>query len=105
MKKFEIREIYVETKDGKDPFGVFHSLTNQDSELIASYDTLEEARKNFGEHIATVRKQNYRCYSHDCYVIEENDYNEDGEWEAGGDWWEMECKEWEEEEEEEEEND
>jgi len=103
MKKFEIRKLNVETKDGKDPFGVFQNLTNRETELIASYDTLEEARNNFVRYSPSVSKGHYYVtyFLHECYVIEENDYNEDGEWESGGDWWNMESKEWEDEEEEE----
>lgn len=101
MKKFEIRELYIETKDGKDPFGVFLSLTNQETELIASYDTLEEARKNFGEYGATVRKALFGAtyYLHECYAIEESEYNEDGERESSNGWWDVVYEEWEDEEE------
>lgn len=105
VKKFEIRTFSVETKDGKNPFGVFQNLTNQDTELLESFDTLEEAIASFENYGATVRKDHYIVtrYLHDCYVIEENEYDEDGEWVAGGDWWEVLSKEWEEEEDEEEE--
>lgn len=100
MKKFEIRKIEVETKDGKDPFGVFQNLTNRETELIASYDTLEEARKNLVRYTPSVNKEHYclTYFLHECYIIEENDYDEDGELKAGGVWWNMESKEWEDEE-------
>lgn len=90
MKKYEVREFTVATTDGKNPIQVFQNLSEQDTELIAAFDTLEEAKVRLNKCVPSVDKNSYvfTKYLHTCYVIEENEYDEDGDWVAGGDWWE-----------------
>ena len=85
MYKYEVEEFTVETKDGKNPIAVFNDLNNQELNLIASFDTLEEAKAELAKFIPTVKNMgNY--YNHECAVIVVNEYDEDDEWVSGGDW-------------------
>lgn len=85
MNKFEVRTFNIETRDGKDCLSKFFNSTNQDTELEASFDTLEEA-KAFYETLTTGVFYMSGYYLHRCKMIEENEYDEDGEWVNGGDW-------------------
>ncbi len=83
MKKFEVRTVYVETKFGRDTLEKFHNQTNQTTELVKAFDTLEDAKEYYAHVYSGVRYMG-GYYLHSCKLIEENDYDEDGEWVDGG---------------------
>lgn len=76
MKKFEVREVVVETKDGKRAYEAYREMTNQDADLLKSFDTLEAAVEFFKELRPFVHKSSNRLYTHTCFFIEEFEYNE-----------------------------
>lgn len=89
MKKYEVRTVDVETKNGKNSIDVFLASDNQTTELVKSFDTLEEARAFFAKVDTSVRYMS-GYYLHSCKIIEENDYDEEDNWRDGGDWWDYE---------------
>ena len=93
MKKYEVKTVSVETKDGKDAINVFLNQTNQDTYLLKSFDNLEDARAFYATVDSSVRYMG-RYYLHECKMIEENEYDEDGEWINGGEWWESDFPEY-----------
>lgn len=86
MIKYEVRTVNVDTKDGKNAFKKFNSLVDQDTELLKSFDNLDDARK-FYDTISTSVRYMGGFYSHECKLLEQNEYDDEGEWVAGGDWW------------------
>lgn len=107
MKKYEIRRVDAEValKDRKmiEP-GMAQQYNieksgNGDTDLIASYDSIEEAKADLKNRKSSVRLTSSfssKYYLVEEYFIEENEYDEDGEWINGGDIWEyseMEFKE------------
>ena len=66
--------------------------TEGEPELIKSFDTLEEAKEERRKFQTSIRKLSNGSLSYfeiEEYMVEENDYDEDGEWESGGDIWEI----------------
>lgn len=66
--------------------------TEGEPELIKSFDTLEEAKEELRKFQTSIRKLSNGSLSYfeiEEYMVEENDYDEDGEWESGGDIWEI----------------
>ena len=98
MKKtaYEVKEVRIETRDGKNPLNVFNNASNQDTYLIKRFDTLEEARAFFATVKTDVRSMD-RYFLHTGKIIEQNEYeideNGEEEWIAGGDWWDFEIPE------------
>lgn len=100
MKKFEIRsvcaEVAIKDKDMIKP-GIareynINKYGNGDTDLIASYDTLEEARKDLAKRKSSVYLSSSfssKYYMVEEYFIEENEYSEDGEITIGGDIWDF----------------
>ena len=86
MKKYEVRTVSVETKRGKNALETYINSTNQDSTLVKSFNTLEEARE-FYATVDTSARYMSGYYLHKCKFIEEAEYDDDGEWIGGGDWW------------------
>lgn len=93
MKKFELRKGYVEvrSKDLKNvsDFPIFDQSVIV-TQLIKSFDSLEDAKKALSKKESDI----YKFQSHGLYhcgitqfFIEENEYDEDGEWVSGGDVW------------------
>ena len=88
MKKYEInsREIEVSFKDR---FNIKQDITfdydSVNSENVASFDTLEEAREALKEYKSTVY-QYPKYYFITEYVIEEYEYDEDGDSEYKDTW-------------------
>ena len=90
MKKFEIvmkrAEIYykdrVKIKEGC-------TMDYQDPETIKSFDTLEDAKEELKKYQTSIRELNngMTYFLIEEYMVEENEYDEDGEWTAGGDVW------------------
>lgn len=93
MKRFEIRKESVEI-NYKNRFDIKEGITLQDvdcvhnPELIEIFDTLEEARealKKYKTSIRTFKATLGTIFLVTEYYIEENVYDEDGEWIEGGD--------------------
>lgn len=90
MKKFEIvmRRAEISWKNRK---SIKEGCTTDgESEMIKSFDTLEEAKKELEKYNTSIRKLSngsLRYFEIEEYMVEENDYDEDGEWIAGGDVW------------------
>ena len=88
MKKYEIIKNSVEVKDIKKyEQGITTKQDNQEPNVEESFDTLEEAKESLKNYTKEITKMS-GCYLITEYYIEENVYNEDNEWEAGGDIWE-----------------
>lgn len=88
MEKYEIRTVTVESRNNE-PLKTFAAKTNQDTELVASFDTEEEARAYYEKvHCGATKTSDHGMplYIHDCKFIEIDEYNGDGEWIGGGDW-------------------
>lgn len=90
--KYEVKRFYVETKKGVNAYETWSNQTNQDTELLASYDTLAEA-KEFYKTVETWVRSHGHYYQHCGKCIEINLYNENGDWVDGGDWIEDEIPE------------
>jgi hypothetical protein len=92
MKKFEIvmRRAEISWKNRK---SIKEGCTTEgEPELIKSFDTLEEAKEELRKFQTSIRKLSNGSLSYfeiEEYMVEENDYDEDGEWESGGDIWEI----------------
>lgn len=95
MTKFEIRKDSVEVswKNRKTiKEGIVIDSDNQNPELINSYDTLEEASKAIKNYNTTIRELSGgagKYYLVEEYYIEENVYDEDGEFEKCDGIWEF----------------
>ena len=90
MKKYEVKEntIEVNYKNRKSiKAGVSLESENQEPTIIASFDTLKEAQKKLKELKTDIKENHYNgtYYNVTEYYIEENEYDEDGEWLTGGD--------------------
>lgn len=98
MKKYEIRYVTAEValkdkeliKPGMAQQYNIDKNGNGDTELITSYDTVEEAKtdlKNRKSSVSLTSSFSNKYYLVEEYFIEENEYDEDGEWISGGDIW------------------
>lgn len=98
MKKYELIERTAEIKDkGAIKPGctvdVALSTPGYDDEpiTIKSFASLEEAKEELAHYKTSVRKMSghdgKRYYLVTEYMIEENEYDNDGEWISGGDDW------------------
>ena len=93
--KFELKECTREIKY-KERFEIAAGCTaNQDdceSKLIKSFDSKEDALeelKNYKTEINSFSSNTGTRYNVTEYYVEENEYDEDGDWVAGGDVWEF----------------
>jgi hypothetical protein len=90
MKKYEVKESTIEVnyKNRKNiKAGVSLESENQEPTIIASFDTLKEAQKKLKELKTDIKENHYNgtFYNVTEYYIEENEYDEDGDWLTGGD--------------------
>ncbi len=93
MKKYEIVERvmkfgYKEKKEIKKDCTSFC----EDEKLVKSFDTLDEAKLEFKKYKTEVHTYSGACettYVVTEYAIQENSYDEDGEFEAFCDTWEV----------------
>ena len=87
MKKYEVRVVDVETKSGVNAEEKFLRSSNQTTEIVKSFEKLEEARKCYDDISTSVRYMS-GYYLHHCKLIEENEYDDedDDEWISGGYW-------------------
>lgn len=97
MKKYEIREanaevFYKEKKElyeGNAQEYNIRKTCNGDTELIAAFDTVEEAKEELKKYKTRISYEPYhKIYLFREYFIEENEYDTDGEWIGGGTIWE-----------------
>lgn len=87
MKKYNVCEITVETRTGKDALRVLNDSTNQTPDTVKSFDSLAEAQAYYETVYTGVKRCGNRLYSHACKYLEEVEVDEDGEFVDGGDWW------------------
>lgn len=90
MKKYEVKEntIEVNYKNRKNiKAGVSLESENQEPITIASCETLEEAQEELKKLKTDIIENHYNgtFYTVTEYYIEENEYDEDGDWVTGGD--------------------
>ena len=90
MKKYEVKEntIEVNYKNRKSiKAGVSLESENQDPVTIVSCETLEEAQEELKKLKTDIKENHYNTtfYTVTEYYIEENEYDEDGDWVTGGD--------------------
>lgn len=90
MKKFEVKENTIELSYKKRKnikAGVSLESENQEPITIASCETLEEAQEKLKKLKTDIKENHYNgtFYNVTEYYIEENEYDEDGEWLTGGD--------------------
>ena len=91
MKKYEIvmKRAEISWKNRK---SVKEGCTMdcQEPEVIKSFETLEEAKEEFKKYQTSIRELSNHGMTYfliEEYMVEENEYDEDGEWMAGGDVW------------------
>lgn len=98
MKKFEIRKNVAEVrKKSEIKIGVTLAQDFQEPEVLESFDTKEEALEALKEYKSSYeRMDGYHApyYIVEEVYVEENIYDEDGEWIEGGDVWEFAEDEW-----------
>lgn len=95
MKKYEVKKESIEIpykkrKEIKE--GVVTTQDNRYPETIASFDTLEEAKKELAKYDSSIRELSGgagKYYLVEEYYIEENEYDADNEWISGGDIWDF----------------
>lgn len=85
MKKFEIKKTNAELKKVNEiRQGASVDQDGYDAELIASFDTADEAKEELKKYSTKVDEMS-GYYSMTEYYIEESEYDEDGDWVNGGD--------------------
>lgn len=87
MKKYEVFTGTVTTKNGLDAAEEW-SRHPEERQLVGAFDTKEEAEKCYNGTRTETRVSYYGSqagYVHEFKVLEENEYDEDGEWIGGGD--------------------
>lgn len=98
MKKYELIERTAEFKDKRaiKPGCTVDIALNtpgydKDPEILKSFDSLDEAREALKNYESDVRvlsgHDGKRYYLVTEYMVEENDYDDEGEWCGGGDDW------------------
>lgn len=91
--KFEVRKNSIEVPYKKRNLikqGCAAGVEDSNPEIIESYsdkETALEALKNFKTEVARMAGQAHSYYIVTEYYVEENSYDEDGEWVSGGDVW------------------
>lgn len=102
MKKYELIERTAEIRDKNEikqgctvdiPAAMMAKgrSYSEDPEVLESYDSLEEAKKALASFESNIRELlddiGRRYYLVREYMVEENEYDEDGDWCGGGDDW------------------
>ena len=93
MIKYEVRIFNVErpANSKKTVEDIWFNSADQDTILLRSFDSLEDARSYYDSISTECKYRHYGSsslsyYNHSCKCIEMNEYDDDGEWVAGGDW-------------------
>lgn len=95
MKKYEIKQNTREIsykKRAEIKSGCTLEQDNQEPVIIKTFDNKEEALQALKEYktdIRELRSSTGTYYDVTEYYVEENEYDEDGEWINGGDVWEF----------------
>lgn len=96
MKKFELKKQAVEIKwSDRNNIKAGCSVNNDGdhySEIVKSFDTKEEALADLQKYTTEITELSNaagKYYLVEEYYVEENTYDEYGEWESGGDIWEF----------------
>nr|DAQ89923.1 MAG TPA: hypothetical protein [Caudoviricetes sp.] len=87
MKKFELVAKRVEISyTDRDRIKEGCTMYSE-PDIIERFDTLDEARKELEKYQTSIRELNNAVpyYSIEEYMIEANEYDENGNWTAGGD--------------------
>lgn len=98
MKKYELIERTAEFKDKraiKPGCTVDIALStpgyDEDPEILQSFDSLDEAKKALATFETNIQELSdhigRRYYLVTEYMVEENNYDEEGDWVSGGDDW------------------
>lgn len=86
MKKFEIKKNIIEVPAGTSYYpGITIAADWQDPELIACFDTLDEALKELEKYKSHCSMHSGGCIKYmqiTEYYIEQNQYDNNGEWEG-----------------------
>ena len=93
MKKYELKMNSVEVKkeDVREGCAAVDDMNAQPT-LIKSFESKEEALEELKKHnteIYSISAVVGTVYNVTEYYVEENEYDEDGEWISGGDVWEI----------------
>lgn len=93
MKRYELKRNSVEVKkeDVREGCAAVDDMNAQPT-LIKSFESKEEALEALEEHnteIYSISAIAGTVYNVTEYYVEENEYDEDGEWISGGDIWEI----------------
>lgn len=93
MKRYELKRNSVEVKkeDVREGCAAVDDMNAQPT-LIKSFESKEEALEALEEHnteIYSISAIAGTVYNVTEYYVEENEYDEDGEWISGGDVWEI----------------
>lgn len=88
MKKYELKKANIEVSYNE-RCEIKEGVTNgcEEPELVKSFDTLEEAKEELNRYQSSITKLSGGIYNVEEYYIEQNIYDEDGEWVEGGDIW------------------
>lgn len=95
MTRYEVKRDNIEIRyrdREKIKEGIVLKGENQNPEIIASFDNVEEAKEELQKYESKVKKLFDGAGSYylvEEYYIEENTYDEDGEWIEGGDVYEI----------------
>ena len=95
MKKFELKANTIEVKYSiRDEIkeGITTTEDDRDDKVIASFDNLEDAKAELSKYDSSIRELSGgagKYYEVREYYIEENIYDDDGEWIDGGDIWDF----------------
>ena len=93
MTRFELKKNTREVKHLKDIYkGCTFCQNEYFPEIIKPYDNKEDAMKALESYETEIQRLSNGAgtfYQVTEYYVEENVYDEDGEWESGGDVWEF----------------
>ena len=92
MKLYELKKNSIEIKKEDMTVGCAVNDTNASPELIKKFRNKEEALeelKKYNTEIDEFSSATGTMCNDTEYYVEENEYDEDGEWNSGGDIWEI----------------
>lgn len=90
--KYEIRRNDCQVrKESETEEGCTLQQRDQEPEIMKSYDTLAEAKEALKKYKGSVEyiRDTVSFFQVVEYYIEQNEYDEDGEWVSGGDVWDF----------------
>jgi hypothetical protein len=93
MKKYELLKDSIEVSWKNRKMireGVTFDGADRNPEKVASFDDLDQARLELQKYESSITELSSplgKCFRVEEYFIEENHYDDEGEWEGGGDVW------------------